>query len=181
MANSTLPSNKRLKELFYYDQSTGIFIHKIAKKGRWEGTVAGYTRRDGYRVIRVDRARYLAHRLAWVFFYGVEPIDHIDHKNHIRNDNRIDNLRLANYSQNKCNSGISSNAKSGLKGVRYSYRDKCWRAEITTNNKWLYLGSFENKEDAALAYIAASKKFHGEYSYIDYRVTSGKRIRMILE
>ena len=40
-----------------------------------------------------------------------------------------------------------------------------WRAEIKINIKTIYLGFFNNKDDAIAARKSAEEKYFGEYSY----------------
>ena len=81
-------TQNRLKEIFTYDKSTGIFF-------RVKGTrKVGYVNTKGYIRISVDGKGYFAHHLAWLYVYGIFPETTIDHINHVRTDNSIDNLRL---------------------------------------------------------------------------------------
>jgi len=54
----------------------------------------------------------------------------------------------------KVNSPIASNT-SGVPGVSWHKAASKWRAEITINNKYKYLGLFNNKQDAGDAYLRA--------------------------
>src|SRR5579862_7745832 len=94
---------ERLKEVLDYDPATGEFRWKTRLGGKAvAGRVAGYLDR-GYISIRIDRRIYMAHRLAWLWVYGVWPEGWLDHINRKKNDNRIDNLRLAEPWQNQAN------------------------------------------------------------------------------
>ena len=93
----------RLKELFSYDESSGIFTRILGhKNGIKAGSVAGCTQkhRKPYLVIRIDRKLYLCHRLAWLYVHGVFPVGVIDHINGDGFDNRIANLRDVTNEQN---------------------------------------------------------------------------------
>jgi len=47
--------------------------------------------------------RYYAHRLAWLYVYGVWPDGDTDHINRNKHDNRIANLRSCSRSENMLN------------------------------------------------------------------------------
>jgi len=84
----------RLRELLDYDTETGLFRWKTPTNNRITvGSLAGQNHPKGYTRIGVDGAKYLAHRLAWLYVHGVWPINQIDHINRMKTDNRINNLR----------------------------------------------------------------------------------------
>lgn len=61
-----------LREYLDYDQETGQFIWKQNRRGKAKiGTTAGTKNKDGYLTIRIKNVRYYAHRLAWLYVYGV--------------------------------------------------------------------------------------------------------------
>jgi hypothetical protein len=90
----------------------------------------------------------------------------VDHKNRDTLDNRRDNLRAATHSQNRANSKRRSNNTSGYQGV--SRHKLKWKAEIVMNQKFIYLGLFENLKDAALAYDDAALKHFGEFANTNF-------------
>ena len=84
-----------------------------------------------------------------------------DHINRNRLDNRKRNLRTANQSLNILNSSIKVNNTSGFKGVsffKWGKRKKRWLAKIKVNYKFIHLGYFLKKEEAAKAYNEFSNK-----------------------
>ena len=66
-------TQKRLKELFHYNPTTGIFTWLVNKGNARIGYKAGTKKKDGYIQIRIDRKNFLAHRLAWLYNYGYLP------------------------------------------------------------------------------------------------------------
>jgi len=155
-------SQEKLKELLNYDMSTGQF-YWLETRGRFKkDTIAGYIDNTGYIKIEIDGKKYRAHRLAWVYVHGSIPdgmiVDHIDG---IKTDNRIFQLRLANFSQNNSNCGLRKNNKTGVKGVHFC-RGK-YRARIKLNGKYNHLGYFDTLEQAAQAYKDASPIYHGQF------------------
>lgn len=155
-------NQQRLKELLHYDQPTGVFRWRNVRKDRqgkpWD--VAGYPRTNGYMHVRIDGKYYLLHRLAWIYVHGQLPTGEIDHRNRIRSDNRIENLRDASKCQNQQNRSLQSNNTSGVAGVVYSKKYNSWRARIKANNKYYHLGSFKSFDDAVAARIKAQVELH---------------------
>jgi len=149
-----------LNEELIYNKETGQFFWK-----KEAGTITGH----GYRYIRVNGKMMLAHRMAWLMAYGEDPGEKlIDHINGNRLDNRIENLRLATFSQNGANAKRHSRNTSGLKGAsKVLKRGKWtgrWQSSITVRNKQFNLGYFDTKEEAHVAYLAAAKEHHGEFA-----------------
>nr|UVX44468.1 MAG: zinc-binding loop region of homing endonuclease [Bacteriophage sp.] len=62
----------RLKELLHYNHDTGIFtwVQRASKSVR-VGNSAGSKNKSGYIDIRIDKSLHKAHRLAWLYIYGV--------------------------------------------------------------------------------------------------------------
>ncbi len=91
-----------------------------------------------------------------------------DHINGNRIDNRKENLRIANYKQNNQNRRLGKNNTSGYKGVSWSRLGKgYWKAYIKQDKKSKFLGNFKTKEEAALAYNEAAKKYFGEFAWLN--------------
>jgi len=93
--------------------------------------------------------------------------EQIDHKNRDSLDNRKQNLRFATPSQNQANSKIRSDNTSGYKGVVWYKNYQKWQVRIRYQGKRIYLGSFNNKEDAALVYNIKAKQLFGEYALLN--------------
>jgi hypothetical protein len=111
---------------------------------------------EGYITIglRYDKKGYdlLAHQFAWYVIYG-EIVEHIDHINGIRNDNRICNLRSVTKQENAFNRTTS-------KGYHWHKRANKWHSQIKVNDKRIHLGYFNTEEDAREAYLAAKEQYH---------------------
>ena len=90
-----------------------------------------------------------------------------DHINHDTLDNRKQNLRVATRSQNTINTPKYINNSSGFKGVSFHKGNKKWRVQITKDYNPISLGYFTDKEEAALAYNEAAKKYHGELARLN--------------
>lgn len=139
-----------------YDKFTGLFLWK---KGHRKGMVAGYKHPHGYKQIWIFGKPYYAHRLAWLFVYGEFPTSQIDHRDGVKDNNAIENLRDVSVNMNMQNQKIAHrNNKSSLLGV--STANGKWRARIKIMGKVTHIGTFETPELAHAAYLNMKRKFH---------------------
>lgn len=149
----------RVRELLAYDPLTGEFQWKTrVAVGVAAGNRAGGVHPNGCVNIQIDGRKYKAHRLAWLHVNGVWPAGHVDHRNRVRSDNRITNLRVVTDGENSQNQGVRVTNRSGLQGV-YPSGPK-WRASIMVNKVRHQLGTFSTPEEAGAAYIEAKKALH---------------------
>ena len=154
-------TQERLKELLNYCPESGVFVWltQLSSRGLL-GNVAGTPHSKGYRTIQINGAKFLMHRLAWLYMTGSFPPDEIDHINRDKKDNRFANLRIVTGSENMHNMGKNSRNTSGVKGVYYDKANKKWRAQIGLNNTHKSIGRFSTPEEASAAYLAAQKIYH---------------------
>ena len=152
-------TQERLKYFLNYSEETGIFTWKFNRRGLNAGDVAGSRTDAGYVCIRIDKRLYRAHRLAWLYVYGVWPEDCIDHVNHIRDDNRISNLRPSTKGENSQNLSMRLDNTSGVTGVHWYKAYNKWSAEIWYKGDKHFLGYFGTIQEAAQARIDAERKF----------------------
>lgn len=95
------------------------------------------------------------HRLIMKASIGTE----IDHINQNKLDNRKENLRFVNHSQNVHNTRERKDNTSGQKGVNFHKPRKRWVARIQIGNKRYFLGAYMLKFDAVMAYRKAETEF----------------------
>ncbi len=92
----------------------------------------------------------------------------VDHRNRITIDNRKQNLRRCNRSGNGANSVLLRvNNTSGYKGVSFDRRRGRWKGQIRVDWRNLWLGYFDTKEQAAIAYNAAAIHHFGEFATLN--------------
>lgn len=147
-------SQEELKKKLHYCPDTGNFTR--VKTGELAGGI-----NQGYLRIGIGGKKYSAHRLAFLYMTGDAPL-YIDHINRDRCDNRWCNLRPASKTLNGYNMSLRKDNKTGIKGVT-RFRGK-WKAGLTVNKKYLYLGLFEDLELAELVINEARIKYHGEFA-----------------
>lgn len=152
----------QLRARLSYNPETGVFVWCSPK--RLVGRVAGSKDTRGHLQIHVDGKIYAAHRLAWLFATGQWPTLEIDHKDRVKTNNRIANLRLATRSQNNTNMPIRRDNSSGVKGVSWNKAKSKWCAYVVADGKQKHLGSFALKDAAIAARLAAAKEYYGEFS-----------------
>lgn len=93
----------------------------------------------------------------------------VDHVNGNIFDNTRKNLRLANPSINAKNvKNDRKNNKTGHKGVVWHKATKKWGAQIQSDGKHVWLGTFKTKEEAVAAYKSAEKRLFGEFARINH-------------
>jgi hypothetical protein len=155
---------EKLRARLKYDPETGVFTWIFKHCGVRTGAAAGGLNQEGYIQIKFDRCNHRAHRLAWLFVYGVMPTAGLDHINGDRTDNRIQNLREATPAQNAANHKMLITNTSGFRGVRWNAKDRKWTAGAKHMRKYHYLGRFSTPEEAAQAYDAFVIAKHGEFA-----------------
>ena len=155
-----LPSKEVLHDLFYY-KNGNLFHKKSQAKGKADHA-AGWIEKNGYSATNIKGVRYRVHRLIYQFHHGSCP-DFIDHIDGNKQNNNIENLRLATSSQNNQNVKAKITNKLGVKGVCIE-RGK-YKANIKINGKSKHLGYFYSLEEAKIVYEEFSKKIHGNYSF----------------
>ena len=153
-----------VKILFKYDEGTGLFTRRVQTSSNAKvGMIAGSVNGSGAVSISINGVSYLAHRLAWLYHYGELPPDLLDHKDGVRTNNRINNLRLATHCENGANNKLATNNTSGVKGVCWHKASEMWRAQVSLFGKRYHVGLFYNKLDAEIAVKKFRVVVHGEF------------------
>jgi len=118
-------TQKRMRELLEYDEATGIFIWRQARKG-WRGIKpgarAGSVKPTGsgkrYRYIRIDQVDYLAKRLAWFWTHNQWP-------SFLRcEDGNEDNCAIGNLVDHKIALGGEGSSRENRSEQRRQYKQK---------------------------------------------------------
>ena len=168
-------SHEEVLRLFQYDASTGMLYWRVAptRSRVAPGSVAGSVRKGkgaytDYFFVKLSGRRTKTHRLIWFYVYGKWPKQLIDHIDGNGLNNRIENLREVNNSQNGINRKLNAKNTHGYSGIIFDKRSKRptsrpWQAYIKVKGLVKYLGSFHTKEEAVQARLDAEAQYFGEY------------------
>jgi hypothetical protein len=155
---------RQLRKWLSYDADTGVLRWRLRPSSHVaSGSAAGCLASKGYRIVRLGRKNFLAHRVAWALHYGEWPVGDLDHANMDKDDNRIANLRPASRPQNNANS--PSRSSRGLPKGCYKLKGReRWYSQIKIDGETKRLGYFTTAAEAATAFEQAHRVIHGEFS-----------------
>ncbi len=146
-------------KVLHYDEDTGIFTWIADGRYKRTGTTARTMDSHGYIVVRIEGQNFKAHRLAWLYVFGCLPAGDLDHKNCIRHDNRISNLRIATKSQNAANRPSRTKRPKGI-----CFTKGKWQVSAGKNMKSVYGGRYDTENEASSVFIKLSRRLHGEFT-----------------
>ncbi|MYL98394.1 hypothetical protein GR702_11530 [Novosphingobium sp. FGD1] len=159
-----------LDAILSYDADAGEFTRLVTRGKYKAGTKAGYVHRHlGYVEIKVNGQAYYAHRLAHLTMTGEWPSGQMDHRNHIKWDNRWSNLRPASRAQNVYNqkgwssSGYKCIAVYETKSFGTRFAVKVQRGDTRYQNVFGDLDNAINYRDEVI------RKHDGEFAQTGHR------------
>ena len=145
---------QKICNLLEYIPETGDLTWKCRRGGKAKkGDIAGCLTKAGYRQIYIDNVPYYAHRIALALQLN-RQVGEVDHKDGVRYNNKLDNLREVTRLGNSQN----------IKGKGTSFTPLGWAAAITVNYKKKHLGYFATEEQAHTAYLNAKQKHHPTFN-----------------
>lgn len=154
-----------LNEIFSYKDGVLYWESPFSTKvkiGDIAGSVSNNTNRH---LITVKSKTYYRSRLIFLMHHNYLP-KIVDHKDRNRLNDKIENLREADYITNGMNRTANKNSSSKYKGVYLSH-GKYWRATININGKNKYLGIFKTEKLAAITYNDHAKVHYGEFANLN--------------
>ena len=143
-----------------YGRVSSLRWQACPRSGRKSGTVYALGREVG------TKRHLIMHRmiLGWPPAHLV--VDHIDGNGL---NNQKSNLRLCSPRQNLYNGKMRASNKSGYRGVSWNKRSRKWEARIRDHaKKYLYLGGFQDKLDAAKARDEAAISLWGGFARLNF-------------
>ena len=151
---------QRVRELFCYDEQTGVLSRRVRIKSHPVGSYIGAVNQDGYLKATIDGNTVLIHRVIWLYMTGEHPPDMIDHRNGIKTDNAWANLRLANNTENQQNRWLPPRTKRIEAPIGVTFERGKWRVRIRSGGRKHHIGFFVSQAEAAEAYMAAKQSHH---------------------
>lgn len=91
----------------------------------------------------------------------------IDHKDLNVLNNQKNNLRICTHKQNLCNRNIFKNNSSGYKGVVFIKKIQKFKAQIKHDGIQEYIGYFNTKEEAAIAYNLKANFYFKDFALLN--------------
>lgn len=168
--NDPMITQSELQGIATYDADAGVLRWAVSRGKMRPGDRMGSIGTGGYQRVRIDNRQYLEHRLVWLWHHGEFPriLDHIDRN---QMNNRIENLRLCNESQNAANSGPPVHNTSGYRGVCWDSRKGKWKARVSlvVDGQRLRqnVGHFDTAEDAAIHYNLRMHQLFADYALLN--------------
>ncbi len=144
------------------DYENGILYRKVITLNTYNRV--GTKNKGGYLKFRLNGKTALVHRYLYEKYHNIQlqPNQQINHINHIKNDNRIENLEIVSHQQNQQWLKKHKDNTSGYKGVCWHKQSKKWCANIQVNGKKQHLGLFDDIEEAKQAYIAKATELNAQ-------------------
>lgn len=156
----------------WYEKDSKLY-NSFNRYGITKDSLVGFIGHNGYYRFIFKGKYYLTHRILYQFYHNVilGETDIIDHINGIRSDNRIENLRVCDNSQNICNSKVpKNNLSTGLKNISIHKNNsgtEYYRIKIHKNGKDVFRKEYK-KDKHTLEEIIKIRdeellKHHGEF------------------
>lgn len=87
----------------------------------------------------------------------------VDHIYHIKHDNRKSQLRIVTNQQNQFNSNLRQDNTTGVSGVYWHKNKHKWESLIGYNKKIIYLGMYDDFDEAVKVRKEAEKLYYKEH------------------
>jgi len=141
-----LPDLDLLNALFTYNPKTGLLFSRVLGRN-----LKGRTSKEGYLHIQIHKKEYSIHRVVWKIVHGADPTGEIDHKNGVRNDNRLCNLRDVSTRRNGQNQ--KCHREGHMSGTVLRKPTNTWESRIKYKGVKYNLGNFDSEVIAHIVYM----------------------------
>lgn len=141
------------RTVFTYDYERGLLIRITTGRPAGVKFPTNKAAHKIYGYVKHGGKEYAAHRVVWAVVHGAWPETSLDHIDHDRRNNRIENLRLAPAGENQRNLSQYRNNTSGRTGVEQVVSGR-FRARIGYKNRRICLGTYDTLEEAVAVHEA---------------------------
>lgn len=118
MNKKELPSKEYLLSLFEYRDGKLFWKQKTSKYSNIRvGYEVGYLDKNGYIIVVINSKHYKLHRIIWKMFYDTDPMEQLDHIDHDKSNNKIENLREVSQKENSKNQTKNKDNTSGYSNI----------------------------------------------------------------
>jgi hypothetical protein len=144
------------RSVFTYDHERGLLIRtatgrpagvQFKRKQRARGAVQTY----GF--VTHENREYAVHRVVWAVVHGAWPETSLDHIDHDKRNNRIENLRLAPTAVNQQNLSLYRNNTSGRTGIQQLVSGR-FQVRVGYKKQRISLGTYDTFEEAEAVHEA---------------------------
>jgi len=156
-------TEQAIKNHLEYRNGKLFWKNRSGFQAHLNGKQAGGYDKNGYLRLRVNGTLMFAHRVIYFLHYACWPRQ-IDHKNRIKDDNRIENLRACTASENRTNVVDKINQSIYGRNVSKKSNTGKYRVRLTKFGKEIQIGRFEDLEFAQLVASEARKKYYGDFA-----------------
>jgi len=163
--------------LIYYNAELRCYrtgkVERFFRNKGWK-IVENTDNNKGYNHININKTLILRHRLIAYCFLGLDNIvgnqektNVIDHIDHNRINNCVENLRITTQYGNQQN-------RKNVKGYCFNKKINKYQAYIMVNGKKINLGYYIIEEDAKNARLKGEEKYHKNGVYKGFPLTFTK-------
>jgi hypothetical protein len=159
--------SQNIKESWYLHDGV-IFWKRNANGGKKAGDPVGFScRKSGHRnvflTINGKFKGFVYSRVVWFLHYGEWPTEEVDHIDCNPQNDNIENLRLANRSQNCQNTRFGKKGKL-FKGTYKDTRSNKWYCQVQAFGKVYSKCGFDTQEEAYVFRQKIAAEVHGNFA-----------------
>lgn len=141
------------RSVFTYDHERGLLIRISTGQSAGVKFSASKPAHKAYGYVKHSSKEYAVHRVVWAVVYGTWPETSLDHIDHNKRNNRVENLRLALHAENSKNLSKYRNNTSGRTGVHQLLSGR-FQVRVGYNNRRISLGAYDTLDDAVAVHEA---------------------------
>jgi hypothetical protein len=148
------PPTIDFRSVFTYDHERGLLIRTTTGQPAGVKFSASKPTHKAYGYVKHGGKEYAVHRVIWAVVYGAWPETSLDHIDHDKRNNRVENLRLAEAGDNQRNLSRYKNNTSGRTGVQQLVSGR-FQVRIGYKKRRISLGTYDTLEEAVAVHESA--------------------------